>query len=379
MGTKPLDDAGRLRALDAARGFAALYVVAYHMALMPTPPLEVPAWAARVLLNGGTGVSLFFVISGFTMCLTMAGRAAEPGAARQFYVRRFLRIAPLFYFWVAATLVRDYFTFGVLHTPREVLTSLTFAYQFVPGMQEGFVWASWTLGVEMAFYLVFPLIFRYANSLPRAVAFFWLAILADALFAAVVDGFPPGRTRGVLQYSVIHFIPCFASGVVTYFAYARLTGNDRRVTENWGAAILTGSVTAFWMLLSGRLNVVFDGMGWQAVLFGGLVLGLTLSPVSVFVNRVTAFYGTISYSLYLNHPTLVFFLVPVYRKVYALPYSGTVRYGLCLGLTLTLLTVASYITYRLIERPGIRLSRIRVRWPKSSVRAWVPGRLPIGR
>ena len=48
---------------------------------------------------------------------------------------------------------------GIIHAKGPILSFMFFIYNFRPGMQEGLVWASWTLGVEMVFYLIFPWIF----------------------------------------------------------------------------------------------------------------------------------------------------------------------------------------------------------------------------
>jgi peptidoglycan/LPS O-acetylase OafA/YrhL len=114
--------------LDSLRGLAALYVLLYHLAVMPHPALHVPAWAASVVLSGGTGVTLFFIASAFSLC-----HSARPGEDKgneliAFYLRRFFRIAPLFYAVIVATLIRDKIVFGVLHSPVEILANLTFTF-----------------------------------------------------------------------------------------------------------------------------------------------------------------------------------------------------------------------------------------------------------
>jgi len=87
----------RLDFVDSLRGLAALYIVVYHMALVPHPRLEAPHWAQAVVLSGGTAVTLFFVVSAFSLCPTMNAHAGELHPVRDFFIRRLFRIAPLFY------------------------------------------------------------------------------------------------------------------------------------------------------------------------------------------------------------------------------------------------------------------------------------------
>ena len=95
----PILSQERLEAIDGLRGVAALYILVYHLALLPQPNLTVPLWASRFVLTGGTGVTLFFLMSPFCLCLSKQKRRQESQLTMNFYLRRFFRIAPLFYFW----------------------------------------------------------------------------------------------------------------------------------------------------------------------------------------------------------------------------------------------------------------------------------------
>ncbi|MEP6906847.1 MAG: acyltransferase family protein, partial [Pseudoxanthomonas sp.] len=146
----------RLDFLDSLRGLAAIYVLIYHMLLLPQPNLVPPQWAEKAALAGGTGVTLFFIVSAFSLYYTMPLRLKDPHPMLSFYLHRFFRIAPLFYFLVVITLLRDAWKFDVVHPWQDVAASLSFVFNLWPGKQEGFVWAGWTIGVEMIFYALFP-------------------------------------------------------------------------------------------------------------------------------------------------------------------------------------------------------------------------------
>ena len=128
-------------------------------------------------------------------------------------------------------------------------------------------------------------------------------------------------------------------------------------------------MAGYGALLSGKLNFLLDGLYWQALIFSCLLLGLAILPWRPLVNRTTLFYGAISYSFYLNHPTLVVALTPAYKRIYAWPLRPTFQYGISLALTVGLLTLLSYATYRLIEQPSIRLGSTLIRRMKASASA----------
>ena len=354
IGSKPLGE--RLESIDALRGMAALYILLYHLALIPQPNLIVPRWARSFVLTGGTAVSMFFIVSAFCLCLSMGFRKQEPQITLQFYLRRFFRIAPLFYVWIVISLVRDKFWLGVTHSWTDVLLSVFFGFNFVPGKQEGFVWASWILSIQMVFYLLFPIIYRYVNNCSKSLGFFFLTLLTAAGYTIIITYLPiPDFQRpAFLQFSFLRHLPFFALGMVAFFLYDRFIQGKFR-PRSWAVAWVAASIFGYTALLSGRLTILFNDFYWQGVIYSGLLLGLSISPLWLFVNRMTRFYGKISYSIYLNHPTLVFALIPVYRIIYGVYVPTTFQYGACLLLTLGLLTVLSYLTYRFIEEPGRRL------------------------
>jgi peptidoglycan/LPS O-acetylase OafA/YrhL len=209
----------------------------------------------------------------------------------------------------------------------------------------------------MLFYLVFPLLNRYINNLERSVAFVFTTLVIDMIYSALIGSLPiaEGRRATFLNYSFLHHLPTFAMGMLAYYLFDRI---DRRSPSNHslGVALIGAAVFGYAALLNGKLPSLFDRSHWLGIIYGLLLLGLVLAPLSAVVNRATSFFGTISFSLYLNHPLLVYALRPVYAYFYSLAIPVAFRYLGCAALTLLILTVGSYLTYRLIELPGMRLA-----------------------
>lgn len=346
----------RIEGVDALRGIAVLYILLYHLALIPKPNLSVPVWASPLVLTGGTAVTLFFVLSAFCLCLSMKQHKQEPMLNMRFYLRRIFRIAPLFYFWLILSLFRDRHWFGVTHSWTDVLLNMSFVFNFVPGKNEGFVWASWILSVEMIFYLFFPIIYRYVNDCWKSLGFFFITLITAAGYSVIVIYLPiPDSCRASFsQFSFLRQLPIFALGMVAFFLYDRFIQGKFR-PRSWAIALIAAAVFGYIALLSGRLTLLLDDYYWEGVIYSMLLLGLVISPMGLFVNRMTRFYGKISYSIYLNHPTIVAALVPAYGFIYTLHLTTTLKYGACLLLTLVPLTLLSYCTYRFIEQPVMGL------------------------
>ncbi len=352
----------RLGFLDALRGFGALYILVYHVALIPKPHLDVPAWANRIVLNGGTGVTLFFLLSAFALMLSARGHAAESGSARDFYLRRFFRIAPLFYVWIVVSLVRDRLL-GATRPLGIILLNMAFCFSLVPGASQGFVWAGWVLGVEMLFYLVFPVVYRYIDNFWKALGFFFASVAFSSGFSFVLTNFTamdPAVRDTYFYYSFPKYLPVFPVGMMVFFLYEKFIQN-KRVHWGWGVACMACAVFLFWILVEHRLPLKTNYLYPMAFAYGMLVIGLSIAPLKILVNPLSRFLGEISYSIYLNHPTIVWAFIPSYLYLYTLPVPRTLQFGLAFLLTLGAVTVLSVGTFEFIEKPGIRLGRWVVR------------------
>jgi peptidoglycan/LPS O-acetylase OafA/YrhL len=356
----------RLAFLDALRGLAAVYVILYHMILIPVPELNVPAWISAFAKNGGSGVTLFFVVSTFSLFYTMPARAKEPMPTLDFYVHRFFRIAPLFYFVILLTLVRDHFLFHASHSVREVLANMFFLFNVWPGHEQGFVWASWTIGVEMLFYLIFPLIYAKVKSFRGALSlFFGSLLLWQAVQVLLNYPFLSETTKAsVLQWSLLRHLPVFTFGCLCFFALEGALKADHadkavmRDRLSKGTLMLVLGAYVYLALLSGWLPNIFGSpYYWQGVAYALLLCGLCLYPTRIFVNRCTEYLGKVSYSLYLLHPTVVYLLIPVYRRIFVHVPTNTMALLTCFLTTFLILLPASALTFRFIEQPSIRLGR----------------------
>src|SRR5436305_7444425 len=126
-----------------------------------------------------------------------------------------------------------------------------------------------------------------------------------------------------------------------------------------GTALILTSLWAYHALLHGALNIWFtDVYYWQAIIYSVLLIGLAVSPSRLVVNGVTKLLGRISYSIYLLHPPVVWFLTPVYRRIEATGVPVSLQFVACVGLTLGAVVGLAVIAYRWIEKPGMRLGKL---------------------
>jgi len=354
----------RLDYIDSLRGLAALYVVLFHVARVPKPPLSIPAWLHEFIGFGGSGVTLFFVISGFSMALTWGRHARSTRPYLSFYAARFFRIAPLFYLILFVTIIRDLAFKGSagLHSLAEISSNILLVFNLLPlPYQTGIVWASWTIGVECVFYLLFPLVARYTSTFARSVIFLISSIALSTVlyhFNYITHNVPVlGPLTGSVG-AITHF-PIFIFGILVYRTQG-IIGDVRRIRFPLATALalVTISIGGLATMLATMRGT--PGASWlylSALLYSILLLGFSISPMVFLVNPVTTFTGRISYSLYLIHPNVVFALSAVFAAIYRTRLNSTLSFTLSVLLTLIVIFPLSYLTYTFIERPMMRFGK----------------------
>lgn len=159
-----------------------------------------------------------------------------------------------------------------------------------------------------------------------------------------------------MKWTIVRYLPVFACGLVSFHLYERIAQYAAPRREV-GTLLLGLSFVLLAMLLGGSLPFLVDSdaLNWKAIIFGALVIGLAIHPTPLLVNPATLFLGKLSFSLYLIHPILLHALSPLYQEICAWPAPLSFKWLASLGLTLGFLVPLSYISFQLVEQPGIRL------------------------
>lgn len=355
----------KLSGLQAARFYAAMAIVFYHLVKLAKLPL--PEHLEFIDPYFAMGVPLFYTLSAFALLVGYSGKLESRQQISAFFVRRFTRIAPLFYLMMLAYVLLPWPFSGGSHVVlSQFMTSLLFVFNLVPQHVQGFVRASWSIGVEMAFYAIFPLLALFITSMFRACCFLALSIAIAAFWRdAFREATAPLSQFG--SFSLFSFLFYFAYGMVAYFVcksrWARMLPGTAYIGIS--LALMTALITFASPVIHfyGRIfgywcgdTLVHTTWGFALALF---VLGIALSPVRALVNPFTYKMGDASFSLYLWHPVIIVALIRlgIYNK--ALEAFGDEIAGLlaCAVVTLAPLFAISIISFRYIERPGMRLSR----------------------
>jgi peptidoglycan/LPS O-acetylase OafA/YrhL len=346
---------GRLDFLDSLRGIAAVSVVFFHTLLVPAPnPALSNHFASSLVHFAGTGVFLFFVISGWSLAMTMPRHDRTASPPISFAISRLFRIAPLFYAVMAVTMARDFLKLGTIVDPATLLANAAFVFNFVPGGQEGIVAASWTIGVEMIFYALFIPIYRAGLA-----AQIGMAVVSTGLFAGIVSL----TDRSYYYWSVVGYFPMFLIGMWTYrlYAWAVAAGTITRRTA-WAVLIAGLAVLGACAAVPGAEKMILlripIAIGYATVL---LACGL-LRPAILSSPRLI-FFGTISYSLYLIHVIVILLVDAAFPRLAGV-LPGDLAYWADALLVLVVATPIAAVLHKMIERPSDTLGR-------ALIRAWL--------
>lgn len=346
----------RLPSLTGLRFWAALLVVLYHLArkVGEVPLLGPLAWYGR------SGVTFFFVLSGFVLAWTYDG---VPTTVRRFVRRRFARIWPLHALSTAVSLGADA-AIGVALPLAAALWSLPLVHPWVRETVFGGNPASWSLGAEAWFYLLFPFLLRALAPrrrlwAPLAAA---CAVLGPALWAAGALLPDDPAVRGwLLDYLPLTRTPQFVLGVVTGLAVRR--GRLPRVPLAAAATAVAG-----WHLLLVPWHAAAPDSAWwgpysasqlfPAPLFAALLVAAAqrdLTPSGgprLLAGRAAVRLGEWSYAWYLVHEIGI----RCWLAVAGRPAPGPATAALWLLLAAGSLLVAGAL-YRWVERPCERALR----------------------
>lgn len=337
------------------RGVAALMIVLFHLVHLASN-VEVPPVFGFIKTHFGMGVPLFFVLSGFSLMYSTKPHVGRPDWIVTYVLKRVFRIAPLFYMMLALFTVYNFFVLGLKPAIAPLIINALFLHNLVPGVHESIVSAGWTLGVEMLFYAVFPVLLVVVTTVRRGLALFVVCTAASFASRALLANMAPASYA---SFSFAGNLFYFAAGIAAYLVYERLAAS-RVCHLPLGAVCTLLAAVVVWTMLGTRVGEVMvrtsrlDLVAW-AIFFGLVCVWQALWPSRLLSCGFAQFCGRRSYSIYLVHPMIVFRLNPTFGAVYGLLGAGLATFLISSAIGVAAVLVAAAVAYRAVEEPGIRL------------------------
>lgn len=356
-----------IKGLDTLRAFAVLFVIRTHWGPVFDDSEPLGKFLTAIVFPGGeAGVYLFFVLSGFLITsLLLNARIASDGTDRpyiikSFFVRRALRIFPIYYLFVFAL----YFIYP--DVKEDIWYYLTYTSNILRYNTNS--WASsathtWTLAVEEQFYLIWPFLILFINK--QYLKYVFITAIAIGIISSYF----------VLKVKIGPFLPfnCFdAFGIGGLYAYARQnTQNCQRFERAirlfapwllipylfWKAAVYTHTDYGIFLLKTTESILCI----WLII----LVVNNKSDNVRKYLleNRILNFIGKISYGIYLYHPYFFYadpYLIKFINTRFA-NYPALRDQLTCLNSLyiyhLIMLVFTAWLSYLLVEKPILRLKK----------------------
>lgn len=315
----PLDLRSHVPALDGVRGIAILVVVIYHL-VNSLAVLGVGTPLLKVFDLGWCGVDIFFALSGFLITGVLLDSKTSPNYFKSFYIRRFLRIFPLYYIALFAVFVLRtalpgagvWGSHAALAAPGSLLWPATFLQNAAVALGgrggAGITTHYWSLAVEEHFYLIWPLLVWLARDrrqvLALAIGGGVVSILARAM--VLQHGAPLDQMFGLTPLRV----DGLSIGAVTAVL---VRSHSRRSLARWAFAALGLSLVAGAALVLLRHTTSQNDAALWLFFYplvsvcgaATVVLCLTGGPVAAVMSLAPLrWLGKYSFGLYVWHPII---------------------------------------------------------------------------
>jgi len=308
-------------ALDGLRGIAVLLVMFYHFVHLPeVSGNKTDLQFNNVLLSGWVGVDLFFVLSGFLITRILINSKDSPSYFSSFYLKRFLRIFPLYYLYllISFCIVLPY-SYAHLNGAEQAKVlvaqhSQVWFWLYLSNIKQMFngvffgagVGHLWSLAIEEQFYIMWPLIIYFfpLNTVKKIAA----AIIGGALLLRIIMAFMHVDPQLIYVFTFTRIDALALGTLVAILSMQGYAFNFKKIKTAIPVLVLLSVIILYFFGPRAEHHPVMYTVGLSV--FGicfALVIALLQSATpfrfrGIFSSRLFVFLGKYSYALYIFHP-----------------------------------------------------------------------------
>lgn len=354
--------------MEGFRGYASLWVLIGHICILTSckiPLLGTPSY----------GVDLFIILSGFLMTKNYIERKEiEPWSRKstfiKFYIRRFFRIAPLYYllliiavffgpfFGEMRDIIGQNFSETITDTSRfndqsffNIFFHMSLLFGLSPSYSFRTVLPDWSIGLEFQYYLLFPFIMLLCSNGKLSIKLLIISVASTISYFIFTDFFESFH----MPSFILMKLPVFISGMIVYMAHIK---KSRGLLILSVIALLISYLTKFHI---SKIQLIIQVM---MILF---IYKITeKSNKNTFISiakkilcsKFSVWLGDVSYSVYLIHLLIVtptIGLLLKYTKF--IEVDPITRLGIVILICVPLIYFLSHFSYKIIEKKGIAIGK----------------------
>jgi len=358
--------------LNGLRFIAAFAVIITHIELIKSAFGLKHYWNNPILFNlGGLGVYFFFVLSGFliTYLLLTEKNNTSTINIKSFYIRRILRIWPLYYFilvlgffvlphflcfeipYLKTSFSENFYENLILYIA--ILPNLAFSlYPAVPNIGQ-----TWSIGVEEQFYLIWPWVISKSKHVVKSLILIIISLIAIKIGVLILGHFfrECSWYEPLKLFVAMSKFECMAiGGLGAYYVFT----NHKWIQYLNNKFLYVISLISIPILMLFTPNSIQDGIHLiYALIFLFIIIYVSIFKNVAFLEKTSLQeLGKISYGIYMYHflviPAIIFLLKPYYDTMPELMFNFLL-YTLVIGITICI----SKISYIKLENPIIKIKQ----------------------
>lgn len=327
--------------ITGIRAYAALGVFLIHSGGFGLRKLSV--YSDRIVDFGKYGVVAFFVISAFTICMSI--EKEKVFSFKNYIIKRFLRVAPMYYLVLFIAFLlggNEYYSqlFNVNNNVYSLIYHMSFLNWFSAKHQNNFIGVEWSVPIEFSYYLIIPFLLMFLKKNKETLLFALIISGLITLFGYLF--YVNSSSEMLFNWSLIKYFFSFIYGIFIYLIFISTNFFEKKAYSKF----------ALLISLFGFIVYVILGFGYKdfvVTIFIGLIILVCKKKTGVsiflFENKIIQYIGNISYSIYLIH-MIFFYHLSKYLELFKNPY-----------IVFIVTMIISSFTYYLVEKPFIDLGK----------------------
>jgi len=296
--------------IDFIRGCAIILVFINHIPRLGDVTFEnLNFYQIKFFAFGTYGVQLFYIISSFTLLISFYKR--NENSYLNFYIRRFFRVAPIFYLGII--IHNLYFNEFLSELNfKNIFLNITFMNNIIPPSNDLIAGGS-TIATEMNFYFILPFLFIYIRSYKKSIIAIVGALIIIFFINTLFENFFIDLSIGEPNFYRTIFVQIFVFllGFVVFFINSKLILKNKPMNTTYKKKffikIIPLFILAFLIFIYGKQDIEF--FYFRNMFFVSIFLSLFVNFIIIFekmINKNFIFLiikkiGTVSFSMYVWH------------------------------------------------------------------------------